>query len=163
MKCLVKIDANVIKHLNGRLLKLGIIFTSLGFALTLIYVLSFSVFNILKYNMWTVTACVLTLAIGILEIYVYYKAKSNSTKGDIANEIEFFDSYLESRSVKNGEVFQSVKIKYNEILKVKETSEYLFMYNSSIAAHVIEKNQFSEQELLGIKALIYKHNPKKGK
>ena len=91
MKSLVNIDAKVMKHLNGKIFKQGIIYTIAGFVLTLVYVLCSFVFNIIQYNIWLTTICVLIISLGLLLIYSYSKAKSNSTKGDTANEIEFFD------------------------------------------------------------------------
>ena len=163
MKTKTVIDSNVMKQLNGKTLKLGIVFVSLGGVLTVLYVILSLIANFFKFNRLYGVCLVMIIVVGVTLLYSYYKAKSQSMKGNVVNEVEFFDTYLESHSIRNGELFQTNKINYVDISKVKETEDFIFVYINSLSAVVINKKVLTEQELLDVKLLVFKNNPQKVK
>ena len=162
MKSSVKVDEKVIKQLNSNILKKGLIWTILSFSIILTYIIV-TVFLNKNTNALILSLLAFVLAIGILLIWCYFKIKRDTLKENRTNEVEFFEEYLESRVIKNEQVVATQKVNYNEIVKIKETEDYIFIYPIINNAFVVDKKQFSSQELVEIKLLIYKNNPRKGK
>ena len=161
MKSSVKVDEKVIKQLNSNILKKGLIWTILSFSIILIYIIV-SVFLNKNTNVLILSLMAFVSAVGILLIWCYFKIKRDTLKENRTNEVEFFEEYLESRVIKNEQVVATQKVNYNEIVKIKETEDYIFIYSTINNAFVVEKKQFTSQELVEIKLLIYKNNQKKG-
>ena len=161
MKSSVKVDEKVIKQLNSNILKNGLIWTISTVSIILTYIMV-AVFLNKNTNALILSLMALVLAVGILLLWCYFKIKRDTLKENRTNEVEFFEEYLESHIIKNEQVVATQKINYNEIVKIKETEDYIFIYPTINNAFVVEKKQFSNQELVEIKLLIYKNNPKKG-
>lgn len=161
MKSSVKVDEKVIKQLNSNILKKGLIWTILSSAIILIYIIV-TVFLNKNINALILSLMAFVSAVGILLIWCYFKIKRDTIKENRTNEVEFFEEYLESSVIKNEQVIATQKVNYNEIIKIKETEDYIFIYQTINTVFVVEKKQFSNQELVEIKLLIYKNNPKKG-
>ena len=161
MKSSVKIDEKVIKQLNSNILKNGLIWTISTVSIILTYIMV-AVFLNKNPNVLILSLMAFVSAGGILLIWCYFKIKRDTLKENRTNEVEFFEEYLESRVIKNEQVVATQKANYNEIIRVKETEDYIFIYQTINIAFVVDKKQFSNQELVEIKLLIYKNNPKKG-
>lgn len=161
MKSSVKVDEKVMKQLNSNILKNGLIWTISIASIILTYIMV-AVFLNKNTNAFILSLMALVLAGGILMIWCYFKIKRDTLKENRTNEVEFFEEYLESRVIKNEQVIATQKVNYNEIVKIKETEDYIFIYPTINNAFVVEKKQFSNQELVEIKLLIYKNDPKKG-
>lgn len=161
MKSSVKVDEKVMKQLNSNILKNGLIWTISIASIILTYIMV-AVFLNKNTNAFILSLMALVLAGGILMIWCYFKIKRDTLKENRTNEVEFFEEYLESRVIKNEQLIATQKVNYNEIVKIKETEDYIFIYPTINNAFVVEKKQFSNQELVEIKLLIYKNNPKKG-
>ena len=161
MKSSVKVDEKVIKQLNSNILKKGLIWTILSSSIILIYI-TVTVFLNKNTNALILSLMAFVSAVGILLLWCYFKTKRDTLKENRTNEVEFFEEYLESRVIKNEQVVATQKVNYNEIVKIKETEDYIFIYPTINNAFVVEKKQFTSQELVEIKLLIYKNNPKKG-
>ena len=161
MKSSVKVDEKVMKQLNSNILKNGLIWTISTASIILTYI-TVAVFLNKNTNALILSLMALVLAFGLLLIWCYFKIKRDTLKENRTNEVEFFEEYLESRVIKNEQVVATQKVNYNEIIKIKETEDYIFIYPVINNAFVVEKKQFTSQELVEIKLLIYKNNPKKG-
>ena len=161
MKSSVKVDEKVMKQLNSNILKNGLIWTISTASIILTYIMV-TVFLNKNTNAFILSLMALVLAFGLLLIWCYFKTKRDTLKENRTNEVEFFEEYLESRVIKNEQVVATQKVNYNEIVKIKETEDYIFIYPAINNAFVVDKKQFSSQELVEIKLLIYKNNPKKG-
>ena len=162
MKSSVKVDEKVMKQLNSNILKNGLIWTISSASITLIYIVV-TVFLNKNTNALILSLMACFLAVGILLLWCYFKIKRDTLKENRTNEVEFFEEYLESRVIKNEQVVATQKVNYNEIIKIKETEDYIFIYPVINNAFVVDKKQFTSQELVEIKLLIYKNNPRKGK
>ena len=162
MKSSVKVDEKVMKQLNSNILKNGLIWTISTASIILTYI-TVAVFLNKNTNAFILSLMALVLAVGILLLWCYFKIKRDTLKENRTNEVEFFEDYLESRVIKNEQVVATQKVNYNEIIKIKETEDYIFIYPVINNAFVVEKKQFTSQELVEIKLLIYKNNPRKGK
>lgn len=162
MKSSVKIDEKMMKQLNSRMYKIGLFTTIFSASIMFTYIVVGIGFELIKFNTIIMLCLIFPLAIGALLIYAYFKAISIAKNNNREIEVEFFDDYMESRCLNGEEVIATQKIKYNEIVKVKETDEYLFIYPTMHTFVPIDKKIFSNQELVEIKLLIYKNNPKKG-
>ena len=127
MKSSVKVDEKVIKQLNSNILKKGLIWTILSFSIILIYIIV-TVFLNKNTNVLILSLMAFVSGVGILLIWCYFKIKRDTLKENRTNEVEFFEEYLESRIIKNEQVVATQKVNYNEIVKIKETEDYIFIY-----------------------------------
>ncbi|MGN0812935.1 MAG: YcxB family protein [Candidatus Coproplasma sp.] len=69
-------------------------------------------------------------------------------------EAEFFSDYLINREYENGEHLVTAKIYYSRLVRVKETKNYIILYNTRVTAVAVDKNKLTEQELNGIRSLL---------
>lgn len=69
-------------------------------------------------------------------------------------EAEFFSDYLINREYENGEHLVTAKVYYSRLVRVKETKNYIFLYNTRVTAVAVDKNKLTEQELNGIRSLL---------
>ena len=67
---------------------------------------------------------------------------------------EFFNNYVVANDYLNGEQVATVKIYYNQIIKRKETKNYIFFFVQATAACPVSKAGLTEGELNAIRALL---------
>ena len=64
------------------------------------------------------------------------------------------EEFMEVSSIKNGEVIGTSKIYYKDLVKVKETENYLFLYPNKTQAFAISK-KISTEELSLLKVWVH--------
>ena len=156
MKSLVKIDEDMIKQLNSKMFKIALLTTILGSSLILTSILLSVGFELIKFNTLIVAMLTIPTGLGALMLFSYSKAKSIARKNVREIEVEFFKDLFESRVINNGEVIATQKVKYSEIVKVKETKEYLFVYSSAHTFVPVDKKAFTSEQLAEIRLMISK-------
>ena len=67
---------------------------------------------------------------------------------------EFFNNYVVANDYLNGEQVATVKIYYNQIIKRKETKNYIFFFVQTAAACPVSKAGLTDGELNAIRALL---------
>lgn len=70
------------------------------------------------------------------------------------NRFEFNDETLDIATMQNDEVIATYKLHYNEIVKVKETEKYYFVYIAKFSAYIISKENLTEDEKNKINKLL---------
>ena len=70
------------------------------------------------------------------------------------NRFEFNDETLDIATMQHDEVIATYKLHYNEIVKVKETEKYYFVYIAKFSAYIISKENLTEDEKNKINKLL---------
>lgn len=60
------------------------------------------------------------------------------------NRFEFNDETLDIATMQHDEVIATYKLHYNEIVKVKETEKYYFVYIAKFSAYIISKENLTK-------------------
>ena len=151
-------DENVYKELNKGMRNLGIIYVVCG---AIIFILGCVLFGINAYegtedadNKLLVIAGLFFLALGIVFLVICRSTAKTALKLNRRQELEFFSDYLLEKGYTEGEHTSTNKIYYKWIVKVKETQNYLFLYNTRMSALAVDKKNLPLQELNTIRALL---------
>jgi len=108
-------------------------------------------------DVWSLHCCNLIVVVfSIICIRTNFKNRKNCVENKIINSYEFDQEYFYVSTTKNGDNLGNMKIYYKDIIKVKETENYLFLYINRINAYPIDKATTSKEDLILIKGLIEK-------
>ena len=88
---------------------------------------------------------------GLTMFITVNKVNKKSTSRNLIDEIEFNEEYFEEKIMKNNEVIATNKRYYKDLIKIKETENYIFLYSSRASATPVYKKAFSPEELTLIK------------
>lgn len=103
-----------------------------------------------------VGVCALTIGISLLVGQSRtYKELEKMRK---VEEMEFFQTHFTDNEFVNGENVATVKIYYGWIIRVRETANYIFLYNTRVTAYAIDKRTLSFDELAIIRGLLNNRN-----
>ncbi|MGN0824069.1 MAG: YcxB family protein [Candidatus Coproplasma sp.] len=152
-------NENMYKELNRTNIILAILYTVFGgimlIAGLLLYILTPENDLLL---LWVALGTILL----ILGITIIISAKNINKLNGVnskAEENEFFQGYFISREYVNGEHLATAKIYYNRIVKVRETKNYIFIYNTRVTAVSVDKRNLTEQEINSIRSLLARPIP----
>lgn len=84
---------------------------------------------------------------GIVFLISVNKTNKNFRDEKTENEYEFFENYFTIDSTKNGEKVATVKVYYNEVFRLKQTKNYLFVFQNQYTSYPVDKKAFSQEEL----------------
>lgn len=93
---------------------------------------------------------------GLLLTIITLKQKNNQIKKD-KNKVEtiiFNEDYMITYLKDNTEITATEKVYYKNIIKIRETKNYLFLYPNRAIAYPISKNKLKINEIEQIKNLI---------
>ena len=79
------------------------------------------------------------------------KVNKNASAKNMTDNIELQENFLVEETVVNNEAVSTNKVYYKDILKIKETENYLFLYINKASAVPIPKKEFSCEEFSQIK------------
>lgn len=95
-----------------------------------------------------------SLTIGISLLVGQSRTYKELEKNCKVEEMEFFQTHFTDNEFVNGENVATVKIYYGWIIRVRETANYIFMYNTRVTAYAIDKRTVSFDELAIIRGLL---------
>ena len=154
MKCSVEINEKVQTELNATIKRNSIIFIVIGAILISInIILSVCVGN----NYWfdvILWIGALLFAFGLIYLLTVNKLKKQVAKDNSICNYEFEEEYMNIATSKNGEVVSNVKFYYKDIVKIKESENYWFLYPNKTAAYPIEKSKLTPEELSTLKMWV---------
>lgn len=125
--------------------------------------------GIAAYMAWSITAIILEtyepsivilvvfaflFAFGLIFVISYNKIIKKARTEDKKEVYEFFNSYVVANDYVNGEQVATVKIYYKNIVKRKETKNYIYFYMQANAACPVGKADMTEGELNAIRSLL---------
>lgn len=94
------------------------------------------------------------LIFGIVTVVSQASMIKQIRQSNRVEEAEFFRDYLIVREYADGEHVSTVKIYYKWLVRVKETSNYLFLYNTRVTAVPVEKSTLPINELNAVRKLL---------
>lgn len=158
IKAGAKLDENMQKELSGGLsiyALLLLIFGSIGTAAFLVlYVIAEYVFPAVD-DFWFLMLLIIFAALlgGGIGLKILLNKNLKAVRGlDKSVHYEFFKSYFTVTETLNNETVASAKIYNTQIVKRKETENYLFLFINATAVYPVDKSQLNVAELNTIKA-----------
>lgn len=97
---------------------------------------------------------VLLIFLGVFYILLCKNTAKNASKMNRVEELEFFDGYLIEKEYTDGEHTSTNKVYYKWLVRIRETKNYLFLYNTRVTAVAVDKNSLPPNELSVIRALL---------
>lgn len=70
------------------------------------------------------------------------------------NVYELHEDYMNIKTINNGEDVGTSKVYYKEIIKRKESKNYIFLYPNNFNAYPIAKTELKEDELKEVRKLL---------
>lgn len=70
------------------------------------------------------------------------------------NAYTFENDFLNIATIKNGEIVGTQKLYYKDIVKIKENSEYIFIYPNKFNAFIIKKFNVNEEDSKAVRILL---------
>lgn len=155
MKCRVQINEKLQKELNEKIWLTGLIMTIVGAIGLGLYVIVSAFFGeklIIEMLFWAV---LFVFALGVTYLFLVKSANKRALKDIKTDEIELFEDCYVEQTLKNEEVVGTMKVYYKDLIKVKETENYLFLYPNKMVASAIPKSEFSAEDFSKIKLWIH--------
>lgn len=151
VKTSVKHDVKLYAELNKTVRNLGIVCLVAG---AVIFVCAVLVLGINIYENTDETDGYITLGLSALCIFlgVFYillckNAAKAALKLNRVEELEFFGDYFIEREYTDGEHTATNKVYYKWLVKIRETKNFLFLYNTRVTAAAVDKNSLPPEEL----------------
>lgn len=90
-----------------------------------------------------------------LVFYITIKKQIKNIPSSInVNVYDIFEDHLTIKSITNGEEVGNNKVYYKDIIKRKETKNYIFLYPNKVNAFPIAKEELSDAELTELRAIL---------
>lgn len=154
MKCKVKIDRKVQDELNKNIQIVSIICLIVGVIGLIAYIVLGAIIESEPFWIEFFLAFSAPFAFGLVMLVINANNKKKVEKAVIEDAFDFQEEFMMVESSKNGEVVSNLKFYYKEIIKVKETNNYLFLYPNKASAFAIPKHDLSEDELNTLKGWV---------
>ncbi|MCM1546505.1 MAG: YcxB family protein [Clostridiales bacterium] len=158
VKTSVKQDEKLYNELNKTLRNLGIVCIVAGAVILACAVI------VLAINIWEgvddadfyvyFIAGAVFLALGIFYVLLCKNAAKKALQIERVEETEFFGDYLIEKEYTDGEQTSANKVYYKWIVRIKETKNYLFLYNTRATCIAVDKNSLTPNELNTVRALL---------
>ena len=100
-------------------------------------------------------------AISLIILLSINKAIKKTSNNKMVGEFELEEKFFNSIAIKDGEQISSVKIYYKDLIKIKETDNYLFLYPNKQIAYPVPKNKLTQDELSLLKGWLNNAKQKK--
>lgn len=155
VKTSTPITEQVSKELNKKVFILSIIYIVFG-AIILALGFAFYVFTTEgeSFGLILLVCGTIILLCGIIMVVNHGAVKKATLKYKKVDEVEFYRDYLMLYEYTDGELTTTSKIYYGWVLKIKETANYLFLYNTRATAVAVDKNSLPLTELNTVRMLL---------
>jgi len=153
MKCTVKIDENVQRELNDQMWVVSLISLIVGS----VGLASYIVISVFVESVWLellLWPMAFAFGVGLTLLISIKKINKKSVQNNLIDNLEIEEDYVVSTTMKNGEIISTLKTYYKDLLKVKETENFLFLYINKASAVPIPKQSFSPEEFSLIKLWV---------
>lgn len=155
IKCEVSDFVKVQKELSAKLFYFSLAALIIGIAGTLAYIVLGTIFEDAGWVEILLVFCV-PLAIGLVFLLSRRSLIKQSLKNiGSTNIYEFFSDCLIMRETRGGMEIAVVRVNYGDIVKVKETANYIFFfYRIKSTAYPIDKSTLTAAEINTVKKLF---------
>lgn len=160
VKTSLTLDEKVYGELNKNIRNLSILYIVGG---AIIFVLGCVLFGISAYEgtddgdyTLLIIAGLVFVALGVFFLAMCRNSAKTALKIKRVEEVEFFGDHMIVKQYSDGELTATNKVYYKWIVKVRETKNYLFLYNTGVTAVGVDKNSLPLNELNTIRSLLAK-------
>lgn len=147
MQIRTKIDGKMQKELLRGLIIFAWITFSLGLAGLVTYIVVFVGLD-LKDNYPILISCSIVFAVGLMYVVTCGKLVKNAQAANKTNIYTISEEYMQIESEYHGEIQETAKLFYSDIVKIKETKNYIFVYPDTTRAYPIEKKNVPDIDTL---------------
>ncbi len=158
MQIRTKIDGKMQKELLMWQIVCSWILLGIGIAGLVVYI-AVGVALDLKENYAILVPCSVVFAVGLVFVVSFNKIVKNAEVINKTNIYTFSQEFMQIETEYHGEIQESSKLYYSDILKIKETKNYIFVYPDSTKAFPIEKKNVSDIDSL--RRLLFSGQKKK--
>ncbi len=146
MRYKTELNASMLRELNAKVKLIYKILLIVGIIGMVAYIV---LGTILEEEVWwceILLVFAIPFAIGLIMLLAITKMEK-STEGSFKyNEYLFEDEYFMVETFSNGENIRNAKIYYKDVVKLKETTNYIFLFIQMKQAYPIIKQDFTEAE-----------------
>ena len=153
-KCKTKFTIEMQKQLNNTKQKVATIMTAVGAVGVFVYLITAFFLNITDAMVDWMLVFVLPLTLGILMLVTIAKTNNAIKKIDVTNEYEFNEDHMYISTIRSNENIGKVKFYYKDLVRVKETKDYIYLYQNKASAFPIEKKQLLETDLIILRGIL---------
>lgn len=151
--CKTKMTSQVTSELLHPILVWAIVLTSVGgaglFLMFAIYL--FTGFENFYIDLWLWICLVLGVTYFVL---IAIGKKNNKKIMEDETVYEFYDDYFTLTSIKNGEQMSTGKAYYKDMVKVKESKSYIFIYPNKAMAYPVGKTDLAAEDLAKLRTIL---------
>lgn len=152
MQIRTKIDGKMQKELLKTQIVLSWVLFGVGLAGLVAYI-GVSLFVDFEENYPLIVVCSMFFAIGLIFGISYNKLVKNAETINKSNIYTFSQEFMQIETEYHGEIEDKTKLYYSDILKVKETKNYIFIYPDTTKAFPIEKKNV--QDIDSLRRLLF--------
>ena len=160
MKYTCEINQQLQTELNKNSKRNSIIATIIGIAGLIAYI-ALSMWKellVFEIMLW-VSACL--FGCGLVYIATINKANKRASSLKIVGEYQLEETFMFITAFKDGEQIGSSKTYYKDLIKIRETENYLFLYPNRQIAYPVPKNKLTPEELSMVKLWVGSQMAKK--
>ncbi len=103
----------------------------------------------------------IVFALGLVCLLTINKIVKQAGKSNIVGEYELEETSMMITAIKDGEQISTAKVYYKDIVKVRETQNYLFLYTTKQIAYPVPKSKLTPEEFSMIKLWVSAAKAKK--
>ncbi len=157
-KCKTKFTIEMQKQLNNTKQKIATIMTAVGGVGVFVYLITAFFPNITDAMVDWMLVFVLPLTLGVLMLVTIAKTNNAIKKIDVTNEYEFNEDHMYISTIRSNENIGKVKFYYKDLVGVKETKDYIYLYQNKASAFPIDKKQLLETDLIILRGILKTYN-----
>lgn len=127
-------------------------------------ILTIGIVGLLGYVIWSIypdseassvlLISALPLVVGLVMLLSLRQNVKKMAQNNYINEYEFGEEFFNVATYQNGEVKGTHKVYYNELHKVRENDEYIFLYLNSKSAYIVAKSDATAEDLTSLRQLL---------
>lgn len=159
-KCSVKIDEKLQREINEKSWLINLIVLIIGSIGLGVYIIvgAFVEYAWMDILLWVFA---IMFGFGLVMVISIRKINKKSAENNLTNEIELEEDCVSLSTIKNNEIIGTLKVYYKDLIKVRETENYLVLYINKQSAIPVPKKEFKPEELSTIKLWINTAKQKK--
>lgn len=156
--CKTKFTIEMQKQLNSTKLKAAIAMTAIGGVGIFVYLLTAFFPNITDAMVDWMLVFTIPLVLGLIMLFSIGKTNGAIKKVNIINEYEFNEDHIIISTIRSNEKVGTVKFYYKDFVKVKETKDYIYLYQNKMSAFPVDKNGLTETDLIILRGILRAYN-----
>lgn len=157
-KCKTKFTIEMQKQLNGTKQKIATIMTVIGGVGIFVYLITAFFPNITDAMVDWMLVFAVPLTLGIIMLITIVKTNNAIKNVDVTNEYEFNEDHMTVSTIRSNENIGKVKFYYKDFVKVKETKDYIYLYQNKASAFPVDKKELLDTDLIILRGILKTYN-----